>query len=394
MNLLDIGLLVLFGLMVWLGSSQRPVRQASASIGAIAGLLLGALLYRRLAFLATNSGGRTMVLGLLILAAGFVCYDIFLTVGRKLEHSFHLRKTALTVRTRVVSAAIAGSTGLIIIWLTLGVFSTLALPAVQQQLHSSALVGYINRTATLPAIFQDAANLLTPFNAPQTFIGTEPSFDKDITVSRNFTELDGAITKASPSVFKVTSWGCGATSLGSGFLTTSKNIVTNAHVIAGATRISVQPKGSDESYIAQPILFDPGLDLAVLSISVELPQKPLAFHSGAVAAGDIGSVLGYPGGNAFQDNDAIILESLAAKGYDIYGQSAVTRTIYAMRANVVPGNSGGPVIDTAGAVLGLVFGHSTTQNHTAYALTANQIEPSIATALKQNTVVSSGSCEN
>jgi S1-C subfamily serine protease len=392
MNLLDIGILLVLAALVWLSYTQRPIRQASASVGAIAGLLVGSLLYRKLAFLTINSFGRTVVLGLLIIAAGSVCYDMCLSLGRTIEHKTHRNLHRLNTRARVISVSIAASTGLIIIWLTLGVFSTLNNSFVQRQLSSSIIVGFAQQHTNLPSVFQDAAALLTPFNSPKTFVGTEPTFDNNITVSRNFSDLDTAVANATTSVFKVSSWGCGATTIGSGFVVSNHAIVTNAHVIAGATRISVQEK-SGASYVAQPILFDPAIDLAVLSVSATLPATPLAFHTGAVTAGDIGSALGYPGGGSFSDTDAIVLQSLNARGYDIYEHNEVTRTIYALRATIVPGNSGGPLIDTSGKVLGLIFGHSTTQNHTGYALTAQQIEPSITAALKQDSVVSSGSCE-
>jgi S1-C subfamily serine protease len=393
MNLLDVGILLLLVLLIWLGYTQQPIRQASASIGAIAGLLLGSLLYRRLAFLTVNSFGRTIVLGLLIIAAGCFCYDIILSIGRSIERKTHAKIHRLTLRARIISSTIAATTGIVIIWLTLGIFSTLNSAFAQGQLNGSVIVSFAERHTSLPSVFQNAAALLTPFNAPKTFVGTEPTFDDNVTVSRNFSELDTAVASASKSVFKVSSWGCGATTIGSSFMISDRALVTNAHVIAGATRISVQDKTTGTNYVAQPIWFDPSIDMAVLSVSGALPQKPLAFHTGTVYGGDIGSVLGYPGGEAFSDSDAIILQSLDAKGYDIYQKNIVTRTIYALRATVVPGNSGGPLIDTSGKVLGLVFGHSTTQNHTGYALTAQQIEPSITAALKQNSVVSSGSCE-
>lgn len=362
------------------------------SIGALAGLLLGSLVYHRLAFLAADSAGRKIILALLIIALGCVCYDLCLTFGKILERRFRPHSIKGTLK-RFISGGTAAITSILVVWLTLGVSSAINNEAIQRQLTSSRVAAALQNHTNLPNVFQDAANLLSPFNSPKTFIGSEPTFNDTVAVSQSFTELDDAVKSSANAVYKISSWGCGSTTIGSGFLISDKAIVTNAHVIAGASRISVQDKATATNYTAQPIWFDPSLDLAVLSVTTPLAQKPLTFHSGTVNAGDIGSVLGYPGGGSFIDADAIILQSLNAKGYDIYNKETITRTIFVLRGTVVPGNSGGPLIDTSGKVLGLVFGHSTSQNHTGYALTATQIEPSVAAALKQNAVVSSGPCE-
>jgi S1-C subfamily serine protease len=69
-----------------------------------------------------------------------------------------------------------------------------------------------------------------------------------------------------------------------------------------------------------------------------------------------------------------------AEGRDIYNQNLVTRQIFVLQANVHPGNSGGPLIDMQGRVLGMVFATSASDPNQAYALTDDEIAPDIRDA--------------
>ena len=77
---------------------------------------------------------------------------------------------------------------------------------------------------------------------------------------------------------------------------------------------------------------------------------------------------------------AVIDGSVSAQGRDIYNQNFVTRQIYVLQASVHPGNSGGPIIDLQGRVLGMVFATSASDPNQAYALTDDEIAPDIRDA--------------
>lgn len=393
MNLLDLVIIALLAAAFWSGSHRSLSRQSSISGASLLGLLMGVLLYGKLAYLAGESLGRSAILILLIMAISFLFYDIILTVSsklsKKIRSSLADKPKKLQLPTRLISAVVSSTSTLLVIWLYLAIFNNLPIPILQYQLKQSTIANISLHVAHTPDLIKKAAELLSPFGQPETFTGTEPTFD-DVDIEQDFSMLDAMNKKVTPSVYKVVTWGCGATSKGTGFLVGNTFVVTAGHVVAGADRIVVQI--GDSSYNAQVIAFDSDLDLAVLSTAVNLPGAPLTFRTKPAAAGTIGSVLGYSGGQTFTVGDAIVLRSMSAKGLDIYGVKEVTRSIYALRAEVTPGDSGAPLIDNAGNVMGLIFGHSKSQDHTGYALTASQISTQVRSAVASNTPTTAGTC--
>ena len=69
--------------------------------------------------------------------------------------------------------------------------------------------------------------------------------------------------------------------------------------------------------------------------------------------------------------------AVTAEGRDIYNSNLVTRRIFVLQSRVRPGNSGGPLVDGDGHVLGIVFATSATDPTQAYALTDDQIQKDI-----------------
>ena len=125
---------------------------------------------------------------------------------------------------------------------------------------------------------------------------------------------------------------------------------------------------------ARVVLFDPDTDLAVL-FAPALSLRPLVVVDSTPARGTSGAVIGYPGGGAEQVVPAAVSGAESATGYNIYGDALVTRKIEVLAARVIPGNSGGPIVDVDGQVIGVVFAASTTELNVGYALTIPQVYP-------------------
>ncbi len=86
-----------------------------------------------------------------------------------------------------------------------------------------------------------------------------------------------------------------------------------------------------------------------------------------------------PGGGNFTATPARIREAIKLSGPDIYRDpQPVTRDVYTIRANVEQGNSGGPLIDLDGQVLGVVFGAAVDDPDTGFVLTAGEVSGQLA----------------
>jgi len=85
------------------------------------------------------------------------------------------------------------------------------------------------------------------------------------------------------------------------------------------------------------------------------------------------SVVGFPQDGPFRADAARIRGTQQAKGPDIYQSRTVVRQIYALRARVRPGNSGGPLVSPGGHVYGVVFAAAADDPQTGYALTAQEV---------------------
>ena len=191
------------------------------------------------------------------------------------------------------------------------------------------------------------------------------------------------------SVVKIQGLGCGGIVEGSGFIVRPGIVITNAHVVAGISHPYIYDNNGSHS--AEVIWFDPNLDLAILKTS-NLSGKPLPIDTSIVSNGTGGVVLGYPGGGTFQAKIASVMNEFLATGKNIYGTGKTNRSVYEIQADVIPGNSGGPLVIANGQVIAVVFAQSTTYYHVGYAITANQIIPEINQALNQNSERNTGSC--
>ena len=145
----------------------------------------------------------------------------------------------------------------------------------------------------------------------------------------------------------------GGIATGSGFLIDNEgHIVTNNHVVEGATKVEVRLGSSDTEHEAEVVGTDPATDVALLKIDVPADQQhPLALgNSAKVQVGDPVVAIGNPFG-LDRTVTAGIVSALqrqiqAPNGFSI---SHVIQT----DAAINPGNSGGPLIDAEGKVIGI-----------------------------------------
>jgi S1-C subfamily serine protease len=140
---------------------------------------------------------------------------------------------------------------------------------------------------------------------------------------------------------------------------------------------------------ATVVYFDPIDDVAVLAADVA--AAPLAL-SGDLGAGDGAAVMGYPFGGPFRVVSAGVISTSSAPVADIYGDRSAERSVYALRAQVEPGNSGGPLLTGRGQVAGMVFAKDAATENVGYAMTNAELEPVIAEVADATERVSVGAC--
>ncbi|RFA09660.1 serine protease [Subtercola boreus] len=281
----------------------------------------------------------------------------------------------------------------VIVWLAGGFLLSTGQLQATQLVNSSKIVSTLNSISPVPAttalgtldqalgsagfptVFADGAEIIAGAQAPDAAV-------------------PGAVDDASAGVVKILSSApnCNTDAEGSGWVVADGRIITNAHVVAGSSEIYVQVRGSGALLPARLMVYDPQRDLAVLDVP-NLGVSPLDLGTD-LAASASAVVAGYPENGPFVTAPARVRQVVQATGLDIYGTEDVTREIYSLRGTVLPGNSGGPLFDTAGDVVGVVFARSTTDSDTGYAMTLAEIEPVVQAASQATSVVSSGACQS
>ncbi len=199
-----------------------------------------------------------------------------------------------------------------------------------------------------------------------------------------------AVRSARASVVKVVgaAASCGHTLEGSGFVYDTGRVMTNAHVVAGVDNPLVEVAGGQ--YRAVVVYYDPNVDIAVLSVP-GLPAAPLHFGP-PVRSRTPAAVLGFPENGPYDVEPARVRDLQTLRSPNIYGTSQVERQTYSVYAVVRPGNSGGPLIDRRGRVLGVVFAASVTDGSTGYAVTADQVAAAARQGDSSATRVGTGAC--
>ena len=174
------------------------------------------------------------------------------------------------------------------------------------------------------------------------------------------------LKEAQNSVFIVEGLACGKSSVGLGVLI-EEGILTNAHVIAGAEKLEVIDFNGGRS-TTYPINADfktdlallKGPDLAVTPLQVAEPKEN---QRGSILVGSQGLVKTIP---------VTLLRLLNIVIADIYGEGKHTRSGLELSADVESGDSGGPIINAKGQVIGLVFSRSTIQSEISYGISSTE----------------------
>jgi S1-C subfamily serine protease len=295
----------------------------------------------------------------------------------------------------VGGAIVSGFAVLLIGWFIGSSLVQAPFPSVARQVNGSQVLAAVDHQVPVEVRgwFADFRTVVSGGGFPQVFgaLGAErilPVAPVDPAVVRT-----PGIVDAKASIVKVIgdAKSCSRRIEGSGFVFADGRIMTNAHVVAGVRNPSVQLGGLGPALPATVVLYDPRVDVAVLL--VKGLHAPILTFSAPLPTAASAVVAGFPQDGPYTTTAARIRGEEHARGPDIYQDADVTRDIYAIRGEVQPGNSGGPLLDTNGAVAGVVFGKAVNDPSTGYALTATQVSAAANLGRTATLPVSTRGCD-
>jgi S1-C subfamily serine protease len=391
---LPLSLFDLFAILVIIAAVVAGTRTgALPQIGGIAGAVACLLVVLNLAPLLVDATVSLEPLPRALVVLGAILGSVVLgeAVGSAIGRAIagRLEQTVLSSADRVAGGVLGAAQALLIIWLAGGLMAAGPIPALGRAASQSFALRYLDHYLP-PAteVIGQVAGILDSSGLPAVFVGLEPIplAPVDTPTSPQAEKIAGA---AILSTGRVVSQACTAQVTGTGVIIAAHYMVTNAHVVAGATTTEVTVGST--SYSATTVAFDPKLDIAVLYLP-KLTGAALTFAASDPARGTTGASIGFPAGGPMVVTPAGVSGSYTATGRDIYGKSRVDRVILELRAAIEPGDSGGPLVLVDGTIGGLVFAQSKTDPTVGYALTPTSVAASVAPAVGRTKAVSTGVC--
>ncbi len=349
MNLIDIGIVVFALAFAALGFERGLI----ASALPLAGFLGGAALGARIGPALLEGGSESQYAPLVAVITG-ILVGAFLAVA--------LDGIAGAIRPKVPSGAVGAADGFGGAMLLVGLALFLAWGFGAVALHTSGVSDKGLREAVQRSSILAALNDVMPPSGPLLHVlrrvdprQTVSGPDADVGEPDPVIVEDPDVGVASQSAVRVLGSACGLGVAGSGWVAAPELVVTNAHVIAGEEDTTVSLSGGPE-LDAEPVHYDPENDLALLSVP-GLAAEPLELAVKASKGADA-AVIGYPENGPLTLTPARLGRTGTVTSEDSYGRGPVERSMTPFRAQVRPGNSGGPVVDGGGDVVATVFAAS------------------------------------
>jgi S1-C subfamily serine protease len=326
------------------GAQQGFVAGALSLLGFVVGAVVGG----RLGSAVLQSGSHSRYAPLIALGGGILLVVLFQALGLRI--GLELRSEVLRIpELRSLDTAggvvLGAATGLFLAWVV-GVVA-LQLPgqtALRRDVQRSFVLRQLNSLLPPSTLLQALARF-DPFPAIGGPSAQVPP------PSPQVLRLPG-VRAAAPSVVRILGTACGLGIEGSGWVAAPETVVTAAHVVAGEDDTTVNPNGSNAELRGQVIGFDPTNDIAVLRVP-GLGRRPLRLVNARPGASV--AVLGFPEDGPFNATPARIGTTITALSTDAYGRGPVSRAVTSLRGTLRHGDSGGPAVDSNGAVETVVF---------------------------------------
>ncbi|CDO07630.1 acid resistance periplasmic serine protease MarP [Mycolicibacterium cosmeticum] len=350
------------------GALGSVLSLVGVALGAVAGVLLAPHIVSHI------DGPRTRLFATLFLILALVVIGEIagVVLGRAVRGA--IRNRLLRGLDSLVGAALQLVAVLLAAWLLAAPLTSSSQPGLSAAVRGSRVLTEVNGLAPewMRKVPTRLANLLDTSGLPDLLppFGRTPIVAVDAPDDALINSPTVAAARGSVVKIRGVAPSCQKVLEGSGFVIAPNRVMSNAHVVAGAETVTVEVDG--KTYDATVVSYDPNEDISILAVP-DLPAPPLLFHDAEAKPATDAVVMGYPGGGEFTATPARIRETIELNGPDIYHTTTVNRTVYTIRGTVKQGNSGGPMIDTDGKVLGVVFGAAVDDADTGFVLTAEEV---------------------
>lgn len=367
MNLLDLVLLLIAAAAAVAGWTMGLIHRAVSWIGLGVGLVLVGLVMPPLLDRLDHLDEQWLLLIAIFLVVGLAMGGQAL--GVLLGDRLRVRLDPRFDRVDAVGGAAMGLVGIaLVVW-----FLAPAVRAVPgwaaDQVEESAVVESLEAVMPEPPdSFRTLRRIVGADQLSPVFAAPAPVVEVGEPPAALSIDL-GTVDQVASSIVRLRAVACSQRQDGTGFVIGPGLVLTNAHVVAGSLNI----KGSlaaGEEIEATVVGFDPARDLALLQFDTA-GAPTLELFDGVV--GDEGATVGHPHGGELRASPVAIAERVRATGRDLYDERDTERQVYFLAAHLAPGDSGAPVIDVAGRVVGVVFAIAPDDEGVAFALTAQEV---------------------
>jgi S1-C subfamily serine protease len=384
-------------LLIMVGYAVSGFRQGlligALSLGGfVGGAVLAMFVAPAMATQLAPGAQRSIVVLLAVILTAWVGQFLGALLGGRLREA--VPKGPLAFADHVTGAGAGLVAVALVLWFVAGAVRGGPSPELASAVASSRVIQTINRLVPtqlngVAVTFREAVGANT---FPRVFAGVGPEDIRKVGTPDPKVLDTASFTKAKRSIVKITgeAASCGRGQEGSGSIIAPQRVVTNAHVVAGVTNPRVQVGGVGKRYAATVVAFDPKRDLAILAVpGLHVAALPLGDD---LSRGGSAVVAGFPNNGPFVASAARVRSVIRASGEDIYGQPGAVREVYSLFVTVEPGNSGGPVLDGKGQLVGVVFARSLDDKATGYALTLDEVQSTILNGQGKSAQVSTGGC--
>ena len=390
-DVLDVVLIGAVVLSALAGYRRGLLLGVLAFVGFAGGALLGMRLATAFAGSVAGTTARPLVALAIVLVAAAVGHVVATALGVAVRR--RLTWSPVRVLDSAGGAVLSATVVLVVAWLLATVVVSSPLPELVRQIRQSRVLTAMD--AVMPADarlwFSSFRRLVDLQGLPEIFGGIGRPSAAPAAVPDEAVLGSRAVQSARDDVLKITGNArtCSRQLEGSGFVYAPERVMTNAHVVAGVEAPKVQV--GTRTMPARVVLFDADRDVAVLAVP-GLGRPALAF-AGVASSNDSAVVAGYPQGGPFTAVPARVRSREQVQGPNIYQDRTVTREVYALRAVVRPGNSGGPLLAPDGSVYGVVFAAAVDDPQTGYALTGAEVAADARTGATATTPVGTRGCD-